>query len=442
MNQTMPTSRGRRIALAAAAGYCWLRITLVLSSHAFETPDTESYRSGQATRPPVSAALLSWLGDTPYVVLSVIVSTAGFVAMAYTLWNPQRRRWSYGVIGALALFSLIPTVSVYEHWLVPDSLLVGLALLGLSLAARRSPSRWHSGTLVALCLVITATKEVGVAVVVLLALVLVVRRHARVAAGAFLASALLFVIVVLPCSSREGTVIWREPATTQLTMERFRVVVASLFWYQISPDLAQVKVEAAACGMDMQQMTLETVRLTSSVVNFEHCPRLWAAVDRVSQFDILLMHVRHPRYVPPAIERGFAPDMWAMSVWSGYPFQQRWLLDIDRALAAGFALAPIGALVVCALRRRGRRLALIALLGSVIALAAALVDPTGQDRHAIVFRVVAAAIALLALTDATASGQDSRHIDFREDPPTDLVAEPAQNMPAEAPSTGRGALTP
>ena len=81
----LPAERERRTAILAVATYAVLRVLLILSTRAFETPDTASYRSGQRTRPPVGAALLSWLGNEPYVLVSAIVSTAGFVALAIAL---------------------------------------------------------------------------------------------------------------------------------------------------------------------------------------------------------------------------------------------------------------------------------------------------------------------------------------------------------------------
>ena len=63
---------------------------------------------------------------------------------------------------------------------------------------------------------------------------------------------------------------------------------------------------------------------------------------------------------------------------------------------------PFIAVALALWRRRGRRLAAIALLGTAMAFASALVDPSGQDRHTVAFRVIAFAIALMSLTEATA----------------------------------------
>jgi hypothetical protein len=418
--ESLSSSRVRLLVLVVAISYCWVRIAYVLLSSAFETPDTQSYRSGQGTRPPLGAALLSWLGDTPYVAMSVTLSTLGFLALAVAMWNPARRKWSSGVVATLALLSFIPGVTVYEHWLVPDSLLIGLSLLALSLAWRRVPARWHPWMLAALCLLITATKEQGIGVVLLVTLVVAIRRSPRQAVAIAVASLVLFAAVVAPASNRKGVVLWNEQATTQMTMARFRIVIAGLMWPDLSPELAEVGRRSTACGMNMGQLIVETFRATKHIVGFEHCPELWGAVDRLSQMDVLVAHLHHSEHVPMTLERAFAPNMWAMSLWSDAPLQERWELNIDRGIAGAFSMLPILALLVCVVRRRGRRLALVAVIGSGAALAAALVDPTSQDRHTIAFRVVAAAIALMALTEATeltplsTPADDLPHVDGEE----------------------------
>jgi hypothetical protein len=390
-----------------AAGYFALRVLFLLSSHAFETPDTESYRAGQGLRPPLSSALLSWLGDAPYVLVSVLVSTAGFLALAIAMWNPARRRWSWGVIAVLGLMSVIPAVTVYEHWLVPDSLLVGLSLLGLALAWRHTAPRWQWWAFGAVCVLITLTKEVGVAVVVLVALVLAIRRSWKAALAAVLVCGLLAATVVLPASNRTGTVLWHEPRDTELTMERFRVIVSALMWSDLSPELTHVSDLSKECGMDIGQLISETFLLTKEVVAFKNCPDLWAAVDDLSQADILVMHAQNPKYVRDSIERGFVPSLYAMTLWSDFKWGPRPWLSLDRWLAGLMALLPLVAIGVSLARGRGRRLAFVALGGTGLALAAALVDPTGQERHALIFRVVAAAIALMSLTEATAPSERS-----------------------------------
>ena len=387
--------------MICAVGYFLTRVIFVLSSRAFETPDTPSYRSGQATRPPVSAALLSWLGDTPYIAVSAIVSTAGFLALGLALWNPARRGWSYSVLAGLAVVSLLPAVTVYEHWLVPDSLLMGLSLIGLAIAVHRTQTRWHPWALVAVCLLITTTKEQGIGVVVLIALVLVARRSFRVAAVAMVSSALIFATVVMPCSNRHGQVLWHGPRTTELTMQRFRIITAALFWDDLSPELAQVNDRLAECGMTAAQLVAETFNIASEDVGFENCAKVWAHVDEISQLDVLVAHLENPTHVSSALERGFAPDLHPQAGWSGYPFEQQWIYDLERWPMGALALLPLAALAVCVVRRRGRVLAMAAVTGSLLAVVAVLVDPTSQDRHTIVFRIMAGALAIIAITAAT-----------------------------------------
>ncbi len=386
--------------MICAVGYFLLRVTFVLSSRAFETPDTQSYRSGQATRPPVSAALLSWLGDTPYIALSAIVSTAGFLAIAMAVWNPARRK-SYSVLAGLAVVSFLPAVTVYEHWLVPDSLLMGLSLLGLALAIHHTHARWHPWALVAICVLITTTKEQGIGVVVLIALVLVARRSLRVATVAMVSSALIFATVVMPCSNRQGLVLWHGPRTTELTMERFRIITAALFWDDLSPELAQVNDRLAECGMTDTQLIAETFNTALDDVGFENCPKVWAHVDDISQLDVLVAHLKNPSHVGSSLERGFAPDLYPQAVWSAYPFEQQWVYDLERWPMGALALLPLAALAVCVMRRRGRVIAMTAVTGSLLALVAVLVDPTSQDRHTIVFRIMAGVLAIIAITEAT-----------------------------------------
>ena len=412
----------RHVAVAAAVGFVWLRVAIIMSIPAFETPDTASYRSGQATRPPLSAALLSVLGDTPYVALSAIVSSAGFLALMWALWNPDRPRWSYAMASVIAAVSFLPMVSVYEHWLVPDSLITGLALLALAFASRPLGGRWYPWMIVGLCIVITLTKEVGFGVVVLVSLVMVVRRHYRIAGIAAGVSALLFAIVVLPASERPGRVVWDQPLDTQLTMERFRVIVNGVLWADLSPELAAVEEEAAACGMTYQQLIAETFRLTDQAIDFTDCPDLWEAVDAVSQLDLLVAHARNPIHITSSVERGFVADMYSMSRFGGFHVDHPGLMDLARFPAGAVALLPLAAAAAALVLRRGRRLAAIALLGSAMALVAALLDPSSQDRHTLVFRVAAFAVSLLALTEAT--NPDSE-VD-------DCAAEPADEEPAAA----------
>ncbi len=393
-------SEHRRLVVAATL-FVWLRIGLIMSSGTFETPDTQSYRSGQATRPLISSALLSALGNTPYVLLSASVSTVGFIALSWALWNPARRRWSYGMVAVIATVAMLPMVAVYEHWLVPDSLLVGLTSIALALASRPVVATWYPWAMVALCAFITGAKEVGVALVVLVALVLVVRHASRLAGAVLVISVLLCVVVVLPASNRHGRVLWSQPADTELTMERFRVLVAGLMWSDLSPQLAEVEQRAADCGLTPEQLLAETFRLTDRYVDFRQCPDLWDVVDDISQLDVLEAHVRNPSHVAQSVARGFAPDMYAMAFWSSYPVDQTWVLTVDTGLAVVVALLPLAALGVALVTRRARCLALVAVLASMMAVVAALLDPSSQDRHTIAFRLAAMFIALLVLTDAT-----------------------------------------
>jgi hypothetical protein len=284
--------------------------------------------------------------------------------------------------------------------LVPDSLLIGLALLLVAISWRRPPLPWFPAWWAGLAVVVTLTKEVGFFVVLLAGLVLVVRGAWRVAVPAALACAVLFATVILPASDREGIVLWHQPRDTEITMERFRVVVSGLFWGELSPELAEVERLSAQCGMTLGQLIGETFQLNDQVVAFRDCDALWAKVDSMSQLDVLLVHVRDPRYIPASIERGFYADTRPLSMWSDSPLQQRWIVAGDRWPTAAVSALPLVALVVTLLRRRGRLLALVAVTATAGALAAALVDPTGQDRHTIVFRVVAAAIAVFALLEA------------------------------------------
>ncbi len=422
----------RRHVAAAAMGFLWLRVAIILSVPAFETPDTASYRSGQATRPPLSAALLSSLGDTPYVVLSAIVSSAGFLALMWALWNPDRQRWSHAMAAVVATVSFLPMVSVYEHWLVPDSLITGLALLALAFASRPLESRWYPWMIVGLCTVITLTKEVGVGIVVLVSLVLVVRRHYRIAGIAATTSALLFAIVILPASERPGRVVWEQPLDTELTMERFRVIVNGVLWADLSPELAAVEKEAAACGMTYPQLLAETFRLTDRPVDFADCPDLWPTVDAVSQLDLLAAHARNPIHITDSVERGFAADMYSMSRWGGFHIDHAGLMGLARFPAGAVAVLPLAAAAAALARHRGRRLAAIAVLGSAMALVAALLDPSSQDRHTFVFRIAAFAVSLVALTETT--NPDSRPVDDAGEPTDDKQTDASPDIEHPAPA--------
>ena len=156
--------------------------------------------------------------------------------------------------------------------------------------------------------------------------------------------------------------------------------------------------------MTLDQLIAETFLLTDRIVNFRNCPELWDAVDDLSQVDVLAAHVANPKYVWPSIERGFASDMNAMALWSHYSFTQQSLLSIDRLVAGFIALLPLLVLSMSLVLRRGRLVALVAVTATSMAVAAALVDPTGQDRHAIVFRICAFAISLMAVTQMPANG--------------------------------------
>jgi peptidoglycan/LPS O-acetylase OafA/YrhL len=109
--------------------------------------------------------------------------------------------------------------------------------------------------------------------------------------------------------------------------------------------------------------------------------------------------------------------MWAMSLWSKAPLTQTTVMTVDRWLDGAASVLPFAAIVLALRRRRGRRLAAVALLGTALALAAALVDASGQDRHAVGFRVVAFGIALMSLTVAStrrAAPADDLEIDDLE----------------------------
>jgi hypothetical protein len=207
---------------------------------------------------------------------------------------------------------------------------------------------------------------------------------------------------VLPASDRTGQVLWHQPDDTELTMERFRVVVGGLIWSDLSPELAEVGQRSGECGMTLDQLIAETFLITDRIVNFRDCPELWEAVDDLSQVDVLAAHVANPKYVQTSIDRGFTPDMLAMALWSEYSFTQRPLLTIDRLIAGFIALLPLLILGLSLVLRRGRMVALVAVTASSMALVAVLVDPTGQDRHSIIFRICAFAISLMAITRMTA----------------------------------------
>jgi hypothetical protein len=318
------------------------------------------------------------------------------------VFRRERLVWSVAAAAFILTVSFAPMVAVYEHWLVPDSLSIGLGLIALALAGRPQAVRWYAPVLVGLCVAITLTKEVGFGVVLLVAAVVMIRSSWRLAGVLVITSALLFATTVLPASSREGTVLWNQPPDTELTMERFRVIAAGLIWSELSPELAEVGDRSAECGMSFDRLVAETFRPTDRIVAFADCDELWEVVDGLSQIDVLRAHASNPMFVTSAIERGFAPDLYAMAVWGSSPYGQDRLTDLDRGLAGVVSLLPMLALVVALLRRRGRLLAGIAVLGSAMALCAALVDPTSQDRHTLVFRMIAFGIAMLALTDATA----------------------------------------
>lgn len=397
----------RGVLIAAAVAYVWFRMALILMVPAFETPDTASYRSGQGTRPVVGALLLDVLPGTIYVVLSAFVSTAGFLAFATVIWR-RATRWAHGAAVAVLVCSLLPMVIVYEHWLVPDSLLVGSSLIAIALALSVGRSRRAWVGLVAVCAVLTLTKELGAVVVVLVALVVAAQGFPRQAAALGTAALAAFALVVLPASDRPGIVLWHQPPDTELTMERFRVLVSGLLWSDLSPELAEVRVRAAECGMTFEQLMAETFLLTDRIVAFRGCDELWEVVDELNQVDVLLAHVANPNRLPSSLERGFAANMKAMAGWSGrYDLADSALLPLDRIVAAGVAVLPVAALGVALARRSGRRLACIALAASGCAVVSILVDPTGQDRHSIGFRVVAMAIAVAALTSRREADAES-----------------------------------
>jgi hypothetical protein len=312
------------------------------------------------------------------------------------------------VAGAtIVLVSLMPLVAVYEHWLVPDSLLIGLALLALSLAWKPIDRPWYPWVLGLLCLLITLTKEVGFALVVLVGLIAVLRRSSRLGLVVIALCGVVFATVVLPASSRTGTVLWHQPPDTELTMERFRLVVGGLMWTDLSPELAEVGQRAGECGMTMNQLIAETFQLTDRIVNFRECSELWETTDRLSQVDVLVAHMENPKHVGASVERGFVPDMNAMALWSKYSFTQPSLLAADRIVAGFVALVPLLAVVVALAVRRGRLVGLVGVSAVAMALAAALVDPTAQDRHTIVFRVAAFAIGLMTVSEILRRAPDS-----------------------------------
>lgn len=394
--------RRRRLTALAAVTYVLLRVESVLASPAFHTPDTASYTSGQATRPPLGSFLISTFGTTGYELLSAVVSTAGFVALAVAMWDPARRRWSLGIATFLGIVSMLPTFHVYEHWLIPDSFLVGVCCLALALAWRPHGPRWRPVALVALLVLATLAKEIGFSLALLIAFVAAIRWSWRTALVAVALTGVLFATVVSPASDRPGRVLAQEPLDTPLTMNRFRIIAASLAWWSIDDRLLEVNHRAAECGMTLEQFTKETFGLTNLVVHFRHCPELWQATDALSQFDVLLIHAEHPEFIDEGVRRGFAPRMQAMAEWSRYRWSSPGWFRVDRVLAGLLSTVSLAAVVLSLVRRRGRRLALVVLAANGLALAAILVDPSGQDRHAYPFRVVALVVALMALTDAFA----------------------------------------
>ncbi len=246
---TRADAPGRRWPIVLSVGYVWARCALILASTPFLTPDTASYRSGQGTRPPASAVLLSSLGDSGYVLVSALVSSVGFLALCWALWDSTHRRASTAAVAAVVLVSLLPIVVVYEHWLVPDSLLVGLSLLLLSVALRLRSVPWAPWLVVGLSILVTLGKEVGVGVALLVALVLAGRGALRLAVALAVVSVAVFALLVLPGSSREGRVFAPQPLSSELTMERVRVIIASMSWADVSDDLADVRRESERCGM-------------------------------------------------------------------------------------------------------------------------------------------------------------------------------------------------
>lgn len=411
INPDDAVTRGSESAIGSgilvAVVYFWVRMALIVSVSPFETPDTESYRSGQATRPPISAFLLSTLGDRPFVVVSALVSSAGFAALVWALWSPQHRRLSLVLAATVVGVSFLPLVTVYEHWLVPDSLLIGLALLALSLAWKPIDQRWYPWILGSLCLLITLTKEVGFGVVLLVGAIAMLRRSVRLGLVVIAMCAVVFAFVVLPASGSTGRVLWHQPADTQLTMERFRIVVGGLIWTDLSPELTEVGQLSAGCGMTMDQLVAETFLLTDQIVSFRNCSELWEATDRLSQVDVLVAHAENPKYVGPSIERAFVPNLRAMALWGEYSFTQSSLFAFDRIVAGFAALIPLLAFAAAMIVRRGRLLGVVGIASMAMALVAALVDPTSQDRHTILFRVAALAIGLMTVTEILQPGTDS-----------------------------------
>lgn len=330
------------------------------------------------------------------------MSTAGFVALAAAMRGPERRPWSTGIAVFLGVVSMLPTFHVYEHWLIPDSFLVGICCMSLALAWRKDGPRWRPYALISLLVLATLAKEIGFSLAILIALVAAIRWSWRTALVAVALTGVLFVAVVSPASDRPGRVLAQEPLDTPLTMNRFRIIAASLAWWSIDDRLLEVNHRAAECGMTIDQFTKETFGLTNMVVHFRHCPELWEATDSLSQFDVLMIHAKHPEFIDKGVERGFAPRMQAMAEWSRYRWSATPWFRLDRILAGLLSTVSLAAVALSVVRRRGRRLALVVLAANGLALAAILVDPSGQDRHAYPFRVVALVVALMSLTEAFA----------------------------------------
>ena len=390
----------RRRAVVLLLVWAWVRVMLVLASDPFEMPDTASYTGAAWMRPPVGRVLLSLLPPLAYTVLSTAVTTAGFVLLAVTVRQRGVGRLGHALVAAIVLVSLSPMTMVFEHWLTPDSLLVGLGLLGVAAAVRAAESRRALAACVVTALALTLTKEVGVALAIVIVLVALVRGvDRRSAVAAIAACIVLFVVVVPPASARTGSAYWGRSDDSEISLDRFRILVVSLIWPDLGDDFAEVERRAEACGMPLIQLLFETFRVAGPV-DLGDCDELWVAADELGQGDILLAHLRNPRHVGITVQRSFANDMSANMLWSDAELRPQWLSSGDRWVAGAVGIAPIGALGWCLVRRRARRLAALGLGTSALALVVGLMDPSAQDRHTIALRVLAAAIAAIAVADA------------------------------------------
>ena len=363
-----------------------------------ESPDLGGYRSDAAQRPILSRVLLTHVPAQLLVSATTVAMTCIVVAVCVSAMRSGRPGRLAAAV--LALITVSPSWVFFERAHLPDGLFVAALLTAswLLLFGDRQPKKM-GWVFFLLALATLGLKEIGVAAVILLAVLLFVEHRPKEAAVAVTLAVATAFLYILPMAHVSGPVLTGVAPDSSASMHRFRQAFNVFEYPNLTAETAAAKAAADQCDFGEERLVLEILAATS-VTAFDQCPEFWNAVDGISTVDVLLGQLAHPGNLPSVLKEGFFHDPAPEFSFTGFAGQRTARLDETMWL-----LANCAALAVMTVGfRRQAALSASALFGLLAAAVLVVIDPSGQSRHSWPLRSMVLVILVCVASRTTVVG--------------------------------------